>query len=324
MKSSMNPLAVGMFVLGSAIIAVAAIIIFGSFKFFANTEMFISYFPETVNGLDVGAAVKYKGVKIGKVEDIRIGPQRKDIRETSVIVVYSIDVDMVRRKSDNKKELDFDQWMERQVANGMRAKLNYQSIVTGMLYIELDYIADKNEPYHKNYEGLEYTEIPSSKSGLSELAKAFEDTLSEISKINFKEITDNVNAVLVSVNAKINDVDTKEISDRALVALGSINELANDKNIRLAIKNFDTLLKDANTEIKSLSEAGKKTLSNGDGGLENVNTIVAPQSPIRYELALLFRSLNESMNSISNFADYLERNPNAILTGKSAKEKENQ
>ena len=82
MKSSMNPLAVGMFVLGSAIIAVAAIIIFGSFKFFANTEMFISYFPETVNGLDVGAAVKYKGVKIGKVEDIRIGPQRKDIRET--------------------------------------------------------------------------------------------------------------------------------------------------------------------------------------------------------------------------------------------------
>ena len=70
MKTNVNPVAIGMFVLAAAVISVTAVVVFGAARFFAKTETFISFFSETVNGLDVGAPLKYKGVKIGKVEKI--------------------------------------------------------------------------------------------------------------------------------------------------------------------------------------------------------------------------------------------------------------
>ena len=72
MKNNANSLAIGMFVLGAALIAVAGVIIFGAAKFFEDDKLFASRFSETVNGLDVGAPVKFRGVKIGKVERIAI------------------------------------------------------------------------------------------------------------------------------------------------------------------------------------------------------------------------------------------------------------
>lgn len=81
--------------------------------------MFVSYFSESVNGLDVGAPLKYKGVTIGKVERIMIGHAPKSIRESSVAVVYSIDVGMLRRKAGSAVG-DFDSWIRRKSPTASR------------------------------------------------------------------------------------------------------------------------------------------------------------------------------------------------------------
>ena len=92
MKNKVNPVAIGMFVLTAIVIMVVAVMIFGAAKFFADTEKCVSYFTESVNGLDVGAHVKYKGVVIGKVEAIKIRPSLSgNENETPVAIVYSID-----------------------------------------------------------------------------------------------------------------------------------------------------------------------------------------------------------------------------------------
>ena len=85
MKNKISPAAIGMFVIAASIIAVAAVMVFGAAKFFARTQTFISFFSETVNGLDVGAPLKYKGVKIGKVEGriLKKAPFRSSIQSTS-------------------------------------------------------------------------------------------------------------------------------------------------------------------------------------------------------------------------------------------------
>ena len=75
MRSKVNPVAIGMFVIGAAILATASVMVFGAAKFFAHTEKCISYFSESVNGLDVGAPLKFKGVKIGKVESRYAAPK---------------------------------------------------------------------------------------------------------------------------------------------------------------------------------------------------------------------------------------------------------
>ncbi len=310
-----------MFVMAASIIAVAAVMVFGAAKFFSRTENFISFFSESVNGLDVGAPLKYKGVKIGKVEGIFISSS-KNIKESSVSVVYSIDIDQLRRKTGTDFK-DYSDWMDEQIAEGLRAKLNYQSIVTGMLYIELDFIADKGEKYDLKYGGTRFKEIPTAKSGLSELAKGFEKTMADVAKIDFAAIGQNVHSAIVKVNEKLDGIDAKAISDSAVSALKGVDELARNKDVAESIKKLDALLSDsdalvndARAELKKFSASGTSIMARLDEVLRNVNSVVAPQSPFRYQIAVLLKTMNESMSYISNFTDYLQRNPNSLLRGK--------
>ncbi|OLA86341.1 MAG: hypothetical protein BHW65_00120 [Verrucomicrobia bacterium CAG:312_58_20] len=321
MKNKISPAAIGMFVMAASIIAVAAVMVFGAAKFFSRTENFISFFSESVNGLDVGAPLKYKGVKIGKVEGIFISSS-KNIKESSVSVVYSIDIDQLRRKTGTDFK-DYSDWMDEQIAEGLRAKLNYQSIVTGMLYIELDFIADKGEKYDLKYGGTRFKEIPTAKSGLSELAKGFEKTMADVAKIDFAAIGQNVHSAIVKVNEKLDGIDAKAISDSAVSALKGVDELARNKDVAESIKKLDALLSDsdalvndARAELKKFSASGTSIMARLDEVLRNVNSVVAPQSPFRYQIAVLLKTMNESMSYISNFTDYLQRNPNSLLRGK--------
>lgn len=329
MKNKISPAAIGMFVMAASIIAVAAVMVFGAAKFFSRTENFISFFSESVNGLDVGAPLKYKGVKIGKVEGIFISSS-KNIKESSVSVVYSIDIDQLRRKTGTDFK-DYSDWMDEQIAEGLRAKLNYQSIVTGMLYIELDFIADKGEKYDLKYGGTRFKEIPAAKSGLSELAKGFEKTMADVAKIDFAGIGQNVHSAIVKVNEKLDAIDAKAISDNAVSALKGVDDLVRNRDVAGAIKKLDVLLSDsdalvndARAELKNFSSSGASLAARLDEVLRNVNSVVAPQSPLRYQIAVLVKTMNDSMSYISNFTDYLQRNPNSLLRGKdNSKRKQN-
>lgn len=329
MKNKISPAAIGMFVMAASIIAVAAVMVFGAAKFFSRTENFISFFSESVNGLDVGAPLKYKGVKIGKVEGIFISSS-KNIKESSVSVVYSIDIDQLRRKTGTDFK-DYSDWMDEQIAEGLRAKLNYQSIVTGMFYIELDFIADKGEKYDLKYGGTRFKEIPAAKSGLSELAKGFEKTMADVAKIDFAGIGQNVHSAIVKVNEKLDAIDAKAISDNAVSALKGVDDLVRNRDVAEAIKKLDVLLSDsdalvndARAELKNFSSSGASLAARLDEVLRNVNSVVAPQSPLRYQIAVLVKTMNDSMSYISNFTDYLQRNPNSLLRGKdNSKRKQN-
>ena len=338
MKTNVNPVAIGLFVLVASVISVAAVMIFGAAKFFAKTETFISYFSESVNGLDVGAPLKYKGVTIGKVEKIMMASS-KTIRESKVAVIYSIDVNLLRRRT-GKTVVDFDTWINQQISDGLRAKLNYQSIVTGMLYIELDFLAGAGEPYKLQYRGKrDIIEIPSSESGLAELVKAFGKTIEQVAQIDFKSIGDNANNLLANLNNVVANPDTQnapkkvaDLLDSSNTLVKNVNDVVASDDVKNAPKNLNKLMGDASqfmnssqSEFVALSKAGQNTFANIDNVLKNVDTIVAPQSPLRYELAVLIRTLNESLNSISNLTDYIERNPSSLLTGKKkAKENSNE
>ncbi len=321
MKNNPNPVAIGMFVLGAAIIAVAAVMIFGAAKFFAKTEKFVSYFSESVNGLDVGAPLKYKGVTLGRVETIRIASD-KNIKESSVAVIYSIDLDLLKRKT-GETVADYDQWIDAQIEDGMRAKLNYQSIVTGMLYVELDFFAEKGQPYQLKYSGIRFKEIPSSKSNLSEIAKSFQETIENISKIDFNQIASNANAAITTLNAKLSNIDTRSISEESIKTLRGLNALIYDPNLKRAISDTDDLVQDSREflsavekDINRLVGSATNSLSKIDSLVNDINSIVSPQSPMRFEVATLLRSLNETLNSLTNFTEYLQRNPSSLITGK--------
>ena len=333
MKNNANSLAIGMFVLGAALIAVAGVIIFGAAKFFEDDKLFASRFSETVNGLDVGAPVKFRGVKIGKVERIAITSQKaawnkKTDREDMVLVIYSIDLNLLKRRMRDTDNVSGEKWIRMRVKDGLRAKLNYQSIVTGMLYVELDYL-EKQNPELELRESHGILGIPSEPSGLSEMMKSMQDSIASISRIDFVSLFNNANALIVNLNKKVTEIDAKNLTDTAVLTMRSADAFLRNAdslassakvtlgNVDATLDNVDAALASADKNLTFLSRDLSKTLAVIDRFVSNIASMTDENSQLRFELVSLLNTLRNSVKTFGNLADYIQRNPNAILTGKS-------
>src|SRR4051794_39617858 len=89
MAKKPSPSAVGAFVLGGLTLIVVAITLWGSGRLFEHKYRYICYFPSSVNGLSVGAPVKYRGVPIGSVVEMRVVFEQS-IEDTRIPVVIEL------------------------------------------------------------------------------------------------------------------------------------------------------------------------------------------------------------------------------------------
>lgn len=328
MNKKINPVSIGIFVVGASMLALIAIVVFGAAKIFTKTETAVCYFRDSINGLDIGAPVKYKGVKIGKVKDIRINVSKKDPTKSSISVYLSMDLDIIKRSTDmdDGSMKPTEAIFIRQINDGLRAKLEYQSIVTGMLYVELDYFANPGDKYFLHNRSGSMLEIPVAPSGLADLAKKVEDTILEIAEIDFKEMAGNLNKLIVNANEKVEQIDTAGISSKLNSTLDNLQKISGDERIMQTLDNLNKLLndgdifiKDVNSSVKQVSKDASLAMGKFADVLEELDAIVSPNSPFRYELSLLMKSFGDAAISVKALADYIERNPNSLLIGKPTK-----
>ncbi|MBO6103347.1 MAG: MCE family protein [Opitutales bacterium] len=317
MGKKANPVYIGLFVVAAIVIAVAAIVLLGASSF-KKSEIAVCYFKDSINGLNVGAPVKYKGVEIGKVKNISMD-LAMDSRENMIVVFLDIDADLGVSE-------DWIEFVKEQRRRGLRAKLNFQSIVTGMLYVELDYFADIDEQFSIRHENDSLVEIPVMESSLSDMAKKVEALIENVSKVDFKKIADDADALLVSINSKLGDIDAKAINSEVLATLESVRKVVSDEKILKSLENLNGLISDGrdfftstSKTVEDLNSNVSETLSSLNRFVENVNTIVEPNSAVRYEVSMLIRNVSDAAISIKSLTDFLERNPKAILTGKRVK-----
>ena len=119
MATGTNRWKLGLFVVVGAAIALASLIAFGARTFSSSSERYVSYFDESVQGLDVGSAVKFRGVPVGRVEEIGIEVDG-DTLDARIPVRVSIRTDAVRFSSPGESvPLDLPALVQR----GLRARL---------------------------------------------------------------------------------------------------------------------------------------------------------------------------------------------------------
>ena len=321
MNNKANPVVIGVFVVTALAIAIVAMTAFGASKFFQKTESAICYFKDSVNGLEIGAPVKYKGVTIGKVDDILIFPSPRNPRKSLIAAKLSIDTTTIKKRSlGSEKVKDPKAQLEKQIQDGLRAKLNFQSIVTGMLYVELDYL-DENKPYilHDIIKDDSSTEIPVEESGISDTIKMMENTLKEVSQIDFKGISENLNALLKTSNEKISQIDAAQINKNLVQTLENANAImaqAKSENLPAELKSALAQTKDMLASSKDTMQKANAAIESANTFMENANAIVSPDSPFLYDISIFLKNLGATANSIKTLADFLDRNPSALLTGR--------
>jgi paraquat-inducible protein B len=312
---------------------IAFIVLFSKGNFFRSTIEFALYFDSSLNGLDVGSSVKFKGVTVGVVKKISIFyDEDKDLAITPVIIeIDNTMFDTVGNKPKNEDNLEF---YKKQIKQGLAAKLTFESIVTGKLFIELDYYgAKKIRTFSAN--NTQYTQIPTTSSGIDEFLIGTEQIIKKISKIDFIGIFDKISSILSMAGRILDDLDLKSMVVGITMAANSIDKVFSLPDFPKTLKRFDrtlysidsfvsmlkTKINPVSGDIQSMLAICKTALEKFGNMSESIDYTVSGESKLKYGLGNAIQEITRAAKSFRALVDYLERNPNAVLSGKSNKKK---
>lgn len=228
----------GIFVLIGAAALVALILIFGARNLFTKTMTIETYIKESVQGLDVGAPVRFRGVRMGQVTSISLSGKLYE-SETPLIdrKLYVV----VRMQITPPTNEDPEAYFEKMVRDGLRAQIRGQGI-TGVNYMELDFVKDPASlrvlPYNWK---PEYTVIPSQPSPVNILLDNIEDALGHFNKLNLLETQTKVDTLLNNLNALVAGPDGKDNGLNNAVTelnqlLAKVNKATNDQELTTMIE----------------------------------------------------------------------------------------
>jgi paraquat-inducible protein B len=323
MSTKVSPTLIGAFVVGAVALIVIAILLLGSGRLFRQTRDFVLYFDNSVNGLRVGAPVKFKGVEVGSVKDIRLQLE-KGAEVNKIPVIIEIDLEKLTLRGATPEIAVDREAFHKAIVDGFRGQLEMESLVTGLLYVGLDFFPGTpiNFVQQENVNN-KYPEIPTLPTSLEQAKGAVERILNKLEEIDFKRLIDSLTKTSDGVGQliSVNSPTVKSI-------LQSVDQAM--PQLRGAILDFRTLTATANNNVTNVSADLHQTLTAAHSAIEqiaatmkeaettiiSVRATVDPDSPTFYELTKSLREVSGAASSIRLLADSLDRNPQAPILGK--------
>ncbi|MFM7735873.1 MAG: MlaD family protein [Alphaproteobacteria bacterium] len=317
MSKKASPTAIGAFVVGAFALAVAGVVLLGSGRFFQKTYPLVSFFEGSVNGLSVGAPVKFKGVDIGAVTHIFIQIDPKD-QNARIPVYLALDLEKMRKAGVMPRGgQTVDAAFANAIAHGLRSQLQTESILTGVLFVELNFHPETAATYVGSWDGT--TEVPTLPTQLERLQEQIRGAIAKINEIDFKGLIDSLTTTSDSVREFASSPDLKGAIVSAGTTLDSIRDLS-----KTVDKNVKPLTSSLTATSNRIDEAGKgleKTLTQFDKTLVSVRELVDPDAPIAVDLRKSLDELQRAASAIRSLADELDRNPSSLVFGRDTKEK---
>ncbi len=323
MSARANPTMIGMFMLGALVLAVAGIFILASPTWFQDRPTFISFFPESVNGLENGAPVKFQGVPVGRVTAINIEIDRVD-DSFQVPVEYEIDLTRLTTPRGKFVNLSDTLVLRQQIAKGLRAQLQMESFVTGVLYVELSYRSDSTTPKLER-RATTRPEIPISPSLMSAIGGGAGSVLGEVMKIMNK------------VNGMLSDVNVREVNAAVVQSAQAVQDLVSSPELRATLKQMpgataqlNRTMAEAQTlaaratraidpmqsQATGVSTEAIATLQSLRKTLDETHGMLSADTGPGYELTGALKSLREAADALKILITSLEQNPDMLLRGK--------
>jgi len=231
MKGRGSPLVVGSFVLAGLVLAIGTILVLGSGRLFRERVRYVMFFSGAVNGLQEGAPVTFRGVKVGTVTDIAVALGGDD--QVRIPVYIELEPDSIRRKGALLGHADMRRRMDELVEQGLRGQLQLQSLLTGQLMVQLDLFPE--EPPRLVGGDLSVPELPTKQSGLQRLT------------------------------ASVEELKLDQIAARMLDALEGIDRIVNSRQVQDGVADSAAILRDLREVVAELkARAGPVSAEIGD------------------------------------------------------------
>ncbi|MCU0771934.1 MAG: MlaD family protein [Verrucomicrobia bacterium] len=318
MSKKANPTAIGLFVVLGVTLAVAGVVLFASGTWFKQTQTFIVYFDSSVRGLNAGSAVMVSGVKVGTVKEVLIHFNQQDL-DAFMPVILEIDHQLLQSKTDKRYRLDEPEVVRDLVDKGLRARLQAESLVTGLLYVDLSLLSDPPPAVYHQVKPI-HEEIPSAPNDIQLL-------MENLARLDLKGLSDRLDRVLASIETNLGQLQMREISGGLTNLLGSLNQVVDAPHLTNALASLDRTLEETrrlaerlNSKVDPLASGAEQTLAELRLALEDLRGMLAPEAPLKRELAEALTQISLAARSIGDLSDYLSRNPNALLSGRKPQE----
>ena len=325
MKTRISPTLIGVFVIGALAVLVVAVVGIGSGRWFRKTYEFVLYFQGSVNGLNVGAPVKYKGVEIGSITNILL--QLEQLEPNRIPVIIEIDAKKIAGRGFTGNLLVDPSALQTAIDRGLRGQLRMESFVTGVLYVALDQYPD-NPAQFVQPPGSRYREIPTVPTELEQVQDEIRQAFTKLAKVDF-------NAIAIAMTQAFAGIDRLTNSPALNASLRSLQQALPKfdqalVNIRQLAVTLDKNASDLSIDLQQTSAATRKalaeieiavkqagiTMKEAEGTMISARAAIDPDSPFAYELTKSLREVSGAARSLRLLAGYLERNPRALIFGK--------
>jgi paraquat-inducible protein B len=317
-----HPRAIGAFVLGAIALVLLAIVLLSSGNWFEPRSRFTVFFPGSVRGLNEGAPVTFRGVKIGEVKDVTAfltGREHPPIQIEVLIEVRTRVVEAPEGMARPFAERNTEELARELIARGVRARLMSQSLLTGQKYIDLDFLPE--EPARLAGIRRHHPELPTTPTAMEKLgdkAEAFFEKLAELPLdqmlADFRQALQSLREVLASPDLQ----GTIAGSHRAARALEPTLQEARTAlaDVRVLVKSLDGTVKGVEGDTQTTLEEMRRTFDRIRKSLDSIDNTLVGADDARLRASDTIEELERAMKAIRNLVEYIQTHPEAFVQGK--------
>jgi paraquat-inducible protein B len=305
----------GLFVIAGIAVALGALLLLGARAWSEKTVEFVSYFDESVQGLELGSPVKFRGVTVGRVAQIDIAENLRHVEVTSELAVEHVGKLNLGGKGKGLKPHP-----------DMRVQLTQQGI-TGVKFILIDFFDSTSNPVVP----LPFKTPPNYIPTASSTMKNLEDSVVRTAN-RFPEIADDAARAMAQVRIVAEQIEAGRLPARGAETLTHANVALTELNTQLKAINAAQLSKEAEKNLQEFNAILVRTnalltrldseqglFRNAERSADAIGEVARNARSLGPELELTLREIRGAARSIKRLADELERDPDMLLKGRAGK-----
>jgi len=317
-----HPRLVGAFVLGAVALVLAAVVTLSSGAWFEQRDRFAVFFPGSVGGLNPGAPVTFRGVKVGEVVQVTpilTGQAEDPIQIEVVIEIAGGVVQTAPGVSNPYEHLTTAELGEALIERGLRGRLVSQSLLTGQKAIDLDFLPD--QPARYGGVNPSYFELPTTPTAFERASQRFEAISEKIADLPIDQMLEDVRHAVQSAREVLESEDVQQVFASARRAADRVDTTLGE--VHTTLDEAQALMRDLDAQIGSLGEESQKTLrelrerlGRTEKAFATLEATLRGADDTRMELATTLDEVQRTMRALRNLANYVEAHPEAMIQGK--------
>jgi paraquat-inducible protein B len=261
-------------------------------RHYALKKRHILFFSDSVRGLDVGAPVEMQGIQIGEVIDLEL---QFDFDKVDFKIPVIVEIEPERIGLITKENLEDSSIGQQLLDKGMRAQLKSGNLITGKLYIDIDFFPDAEPVALQTIDGMDvFPTVPAT----------------------FEAITANLNRFI----KRLDEIPLEDIGRDLQQTLAGVERIVNSREVRDSLDSLEQIL----AEVKQLSaSANTETLPRINRAIDDLDSTLvelkgafSADAPLRRDLRMALHDLAGASRALRELAEFLDRHPEALIRGK--------